>query len=320
MSLADQLRGTVIPAVPVPFDSDGEIDRELHDEYVRWMAKQPIGGVAVWSHTGRGLHLRPEQLLYVMESWRAVPDVPIVCGVGVPHWAQLPANEFSRTDAAIGVAAEMAAQAKRCGASAVMVHPPGDLLATADWAERVIQLHEAVCEVGLPVIAFYLYEAAGGLPYTSECIEQILHMDNVMGIKVATLDSVMTFQDIAAVVARVPGALLITGEDRFLGYSMAMGAEAALVGLAAACTDCTVHLVESWTARETSEFVEATRAIDAFAMSTFIYPLEGYIQRMLWALEIDGVLSRPAVDPFGPRLDPAERDRVAGAVGALRGG
>ncbi len=320
MSLADQLRGAVIPAVPVPFDAGGEIDRDLHDEYVGWMAQQRIGGVAVWAHTGRGLHLRPEQLLFVMESWRAVLDVPIVCGVGVPYWAELPRDRLTRTDAAIGVAAEMAVQAKRCGASAVMVHPPGDLLATADWAERVIQLHEAVCEVGLPVIAFYLYEAAGGLPYTSECIERILHMDNVMGIKVATLDSVMTFQEIAAVVARVPGALLITGEDRFLGYSMAMGAEAALVGLAAACTDNSVRLVESWTARKTSEFMTATRAIDAFAMETFFHPMEGYIQRMLWALEVDGVLSRAALDPFGPRLDPAERDRVAAAVGALRGG
>jgi len=256
----------------------------------------------------------------VMESWRRVPDLPIVCGVGVPHWAEFPGDKLTRTDAAIRVAAEMAVQAARCGASAVMVHPPGDLLATADWAERVLQLHEAVCEAGLPVIAFYLYEAAGGLPYTPECIERILNMDNCIGIKVATLDSVMTFQEIAAVVDRVPGALLITGEDRFLGYSMAMGADTALVGLAAACTDRTVHLVDSWTARATPEFLEATRAIDVFAMETFIPPMEGYIQRMLWALEADGVLSRPAVDPFGPRLDPAERHRVAAAVRSLREG
>ena len=50
----------------------------------------------------------------------------------------------------------------------------------------------------LPVIAFYLYEAAGGVAYDDATLHAILELPEVVGIKVATLDSVMTFQRIAA--------------------------------------------------------------------------------------------------------------------------
>ncbi len=45
---ADILRNALIPAVPVPFDAQGEIDAPAQERYARWMAKQPVEGVAVW--------------------------------------------------------------------------------------------------------------------------------------------------------------------------------------------------------------------------------------------------------------------------------
>ena len=74
----------------------------------------------------------------------------------------------------------------------------------------------------------------------------------MIGIKVATLDSVMTFQRIAALVRGTPGKLLITGEDRFLGYSILMGARAALVGMGAALTDLQCALLRSSRRRATT--------------------------------------------------------------------
>ena len=80
----------------------------------------------------------------------------------------------------------------------------------------------------LPVLAFYLYEAAGGVAYDDATLHAILDLPEVIGIKVATLDSVMTYQRIAAVLRSHPDKLLVTGEDRFLGYSVMLGARAAL--------------------------------------------------------------------------------------------
>ena len=51
------LHDVLIPAVPVPFDAQGKIDAPAQERYARWMVQQPIEGVAVWAHTGRGLRL-----------------------------------------------------------------------------------------------------------------------------------------------------------------------------------------------------------------------------------------------------------------------
>ena len=44
MEFTDRIRDRVVPAVPVPFDASGEIDTELQDQYVAWMADQAVGG------------------------------------------------------------------------------------------------------------------------------------------------------------------------------------------------------------------------------------------------------------------------------------
>ena len=212
----------------------------------------------------------------------------------------------------------MAEAAREGGASAVLVYPPTPLRDLGDRDRRVLEVHRAVAAVGLPVIAFYLYEAAGGISYSPNAIEELLHLDGVIGIKLATLDSVMTFQDIGALVSHQEDALLISGEDRFLGYSLTLGTDAALVGMAAACTDRCVALLDAWYERDLPTFVRLTAVLDNFSRATFSEPMEGYVQRMLWALEADGVIPVRVWDPFAPGLAEGERDIVAQAVRDLR--
>jgi 4-hydroxy-tetrahydrodipicolinate synthase len=167
----------------------------------------------------------------------------------------------------------------------------------------------------LPVIAFYLYEAAGGVAYDDATLDAILDLPGVIGIKVATLDSVMTFQRIAALMRRHPDKLLITGEDRFLGYSLLLGARAALVGMGAALPDLQVDLLRACAAEDWPHFVARSALCDRFAQATFVEPMEGYIRRMLWAAAADGALPPDACDdPWGPVLPQAERALVEQTV------
>ena len=62
------LHGALIPAVPVPFRADGRIDTAAQGRYAEWMARQPVDGVAVWAHTGRGLRLDPDQRAVVLRA------------------------------------------------------------------------------------------------------------------------------------------------------------------------------------------------------------------------------------------------------------
>jgi 4-hydroxy-tetrahydrodipicolinate synthase len=249
------------------------------------MQRQPVAGVAVWAHTGRGPHLTPDQRRLVLDSWRAaLPNKVIVAGAS---------------------SIEMAREAKRGGADALLAFPKRD---------NAIAYHAEIARE-LPVIAFYLYEAAGGVSYDDATLHAILALPGVIGIKVATLDSVMTFQRIAAVMRDHPDRLLITGEDRFLGYSLQMGARAALIGMGAALTALQAKALSAFRDGDHASFLRLSTQFDAFSQATFVAPMEGYIRRMLWALAADGVIPDDACDdPWGPALPAAERDQVRRAV------
>jgi 4-hydroxy-tetrahydrodipicolinate synthase len=276
--------GGLIPAVPVPFRGTA-VDEAALRKYAAWMSTQPIAGVAVWAHTGRGPHLTGEQRRLVLEIWReALPTRAIVAG----------ARDIT-----------MAIEARRGHADAILAFPQ---------AENPVEYHRRLGRE-LPVIAFYLYEAAGGVSYGDDDLNRILDLPEVIGIKVATLDSVMTFQRIAAIVRSHQDKLLITGEDRFLGYSLMLGAGAALIGMGAALTDLQAELLESHQSEDWARFHRLSAACDAFAQATFTQPMEGYIRRMLWALAEEGVIPPEACDdPWGPPLTEADRLSVQAAV------
>src|SRR6185436_13614533 len=151
--------------------------------------------------------------------------------------------------------------------------------------------HSRLSAIGLPLILFYLYEAAGGVSYSTTVLDELLSMPNVLGIKVATLDSVMTYQDIAEQIQnKHPDKLLITGEDRFLGYSLRRGAKAALVGLGAVFCELQSELIRAHIDSNADRFLELSDLADTLAEALFVEPMEGYIQRILCALAHLGVI------------------------------
>jgi 4-hydroxy-tetrahydrodipicolinate synthase len=286
-AVAARLDGGLVPAVPVPFrgSSIAEADQR---KYAEWMAGQPVAGVAVWAHTGRGPHLDAIQRRLVLDTWRsALPEGLIIAG----------ARDMA-----------MAREARAGGADALLAFPR---------AADAVAFHQAL-STELPVIAFYLYQAAGGTDYDDETLHRILDLPGVVGIKVATLDSVMTFQRIAAVLRAHPGKVLITGEDRFLGYSLMLGARSALIGMGAALTGLQAELLRAHAAERWDSFHRLSRACDELSQVTFVSPMEGYIRRMLWALAEEGVIPEDSCDdPWGPALAPSERDSVREAVRRL---
>ncbi|MFO0954055.1 MAG: dihydrodipicolinate synthase family protein [Isosphaeraceae bacterium] len=308
---ASRLRGSLIPAVPAPLAAGGDIDRPAQRAYARWLAHEPAEGVAVWAHTGRGLRLNESQRAYVLECWREVMVPPrfVLAAAGASH-------DLIDPEKVIIAARTMARQACGGGADGLLVHPPVAFRGHPDQDALVRAYHEAVAEAGLPLVLFFLYEEAGGLSYGPALLRQLLAMPAVLGIKVATLDSVMTFQDIARLVAdSAPGKVLITGEDRFLPYSLMCGAEAALIGMGAACTTLQARLIRAYREGRADEFLRLSGPVDDLARHTFRAPMEGYIQRMLWCLVHQGVIPREAAhDPWGPRLDPSEFDEIGRCV------
>ena len=288
--LTARLQWGLIPAVPVPFRGR-VLAEDAQSAYARWMATQPVAGVAVWAHTGRGPHLSADERRCVLTTWRAaLPSRVIVAGAD---------------------SVAMAREARAGGADALLAFPARD---------DPVGYHAALARE-LPVIAFYLYEAAGGVSYDAGTLHAVLELPQVVGIKVATLDSVVTFQRVAALVREHPGKVLITGEDRFFGYSLMMGARAALVGMGAALTDLQARLLSTFATGDAAGFLRLSATIDEFAAVTFAAPVDGYVRRMLWAAAVDARLPPDACDdPWGPALGGAEREAVIEALRRARAG
>lgn len=298
------LRHGLIPAVPVTFSASGQLDEDAQERYVAHMARQPVAGVAVWAHTGRGLRLGREQRIGVLQAWRAGlgPEKMLIAGVGGA--SEHAEHSSAYIDSALG----MARDALENGAHALLVFPPTPFARTPRSEDLILDYHRQLAAIGAPLILFYLYEDAGGISYSQGLLRKLLALPEVAGIKLATLDSVMTFQDVAALInAEFPGRLLITGEDRFLGYSLMCGAQAALIGMGAACTKLQRDLMDAYFAGRAAEFLALSEVVDKLSRALFVAPMEGYIRRVLWTLVHESVIGRESsYDPWGPQLPDGE--------------
>lgn len=308
--LKTALAGGLIPAMPVTFDREGRFHEPAHEAYVAFMSSQPIAGAAVWAHTGRGLLLDDETARVVMQQWRvALPAQPLIAGVGARSADSNPRH----------ATLAMALAAAEYGADALLVYPPAWLQDQEQRDSLVVKHHQQLAELGLPLVLFYLYEAAGGVCYTNSVLDELLALPNVIGIKMATLDSVMTYQDVARhIQTQHPDKLLITGEDRFLGYSLRRGAQAALIGMGAVCTDLQAELMAAHFSGNAERFLELSDLVDQLAEVLFIQPMEGYIGRVLFALAKLGVIPVEAAnDPWGPALTRPELENITSVLNAL---
>src|ERR687884_29392 len=115
--LRARLDGGLVAAVPVPFDRDGRLHAAAHESYLRHMASQPVAGVAVWAHTGRGLMLDEATARRVLADWRAaLPHSVVVAGAGSKR-SDDPARATHDSIA-------MAERAAALGADAVLAYAP----------------------------------------------------------------------------------------------------------------------------------------------------------------------------------------------------
>lgn len=303
--LADRLRGGLVPAILTPLSAGGDLDRRVLERYVDRVSVGSAA-LAVWAHTGRAPYLSPEQRELVLRVAVAGTALPIIAGVTAP--AGSAANEAIVTEHLLREGDRAAGH----GASALLVFPPVALAAHPDREEAARRIHERLARTfGLPILLFYLHGAAGGFPYSEELLRALLAIPQTAGIKLATLDAAITCQDVIRLVREEFGdRLAITGEDRMYGPSFQWGAEAALVGIAAAATHLSKAVVDAWTGRDAAGFLAASERLDRLAAVTFKAPIEGYVQRMLWVAAWEGSIPREAAyDPYGPGLP--ERDRAA---------
>ena len=297
----------LIPATVLPMHTDGGIDETALRSYIGWVAGQGPVALAINVDTGEGPHLSHDEKVRVLRVVREVTDLPIVAGLAGPS-----------TDAAVRQAREF----KAAGADALLVFPIPAYLSQPLDPRVPVAYHEAIADVGLPMILFQLQPALAGVNFETETLEAMASVDGVIAIKEASFDARRFVDTVRLLEGLARPITLLTGNDNFILESFVLGASGALIGFGAVMTREQVQMIEAWQAGRTDEAMALGRRVQRLADVVFAAPVGDYRVRLKECLRILGVLDSAHVRrPLLP-LDDAERAFLASVlieVGLLDG-
>ena len=116
-----------------------------------------------------------------------------------------------------------------------------------------VAYHEAIAEVGLPLILFQLQPALAGLNFEPDTLRAMASVEGVVAIKEASFDA-RRFVDTARLLEDLPRPItLLTGNDNFILESFFLGATGALIGFGAVMTREQVAMIDAWNAGRIDE-------------------------------------------------------------------
>lgn len=297
----------LIPATVLPMHADGSIDEPGLRSYITWIAEQGPVALAINVDTGEGPHLAHDEKVRVLEIVRAVTDLPIVAGVAGPY-----------TDAAVRQAHEFRA----AGADAFLVFPIPAYLSEPLDPQVPVAYHQAIAEVGLPLILFQLQPALGGLNFAPDTLRRMAAIDGVIAMKEASFDA-RRFVDTTRLLAELPRPItMLTGNDNFILESFMLGGTGALIGFGAIMTREQVAMIDAWKAGRVDEARSIGARVQRLADTVFAKPVGDYRVRLKECLVALGVIEAAHVRrPLMPISD-AERaslTAVLAEVGLLEG-
>ena len=285
----------LIPATVLPMHDDGSIDEPALRSYIAWVVEQGPVALAINVDTGEGPHLTHDEKVRTLQVVGGVTDIPIVAGLAGPS-----------TDAAVRQARDF----KAAGADALLVFPIPAYLSSPLDPQVPVKYHEAIADVGLPMILFQLQPALAGVNYENDVLQAMAEVDGVVAIKEASFDA-RRFVDTARLLEGLPKRItLLTGNDNFILESFLLGATGALIGFGAVMTREQVDMIRAWQDGRTDEAMALGRRVQRLADVVFAAPVGDYRVRLKECLRILGVLENAHVRrPLLPVSD-AERGHL----------
>jgi 4-hydroxy-tetrahydrodipicolinate synthase len=284
----------LIPATVLPMHPDGTIDEAGLRSYIAWVAEQGPVALAINVDTGEGPHLTHDEKVRVLQIVDDVTELPIVAGLAGPS-----------TDAAVRQARDFA----QAGADAFLVFPIPAYLSEPLDARVPVRYHEAIAEVGLPLILFQLQPALAGLNFEPDTLRAMASVEGVVAMKEASFDA-RRFVDTVRLLQDLPRPItMLTGNDNFILESFMLGATGALIGFGAVMTREQVEMIDAWTAGRIDEARALGRRIQRLADVVFAKPVGDYRVRLKECLVALGMLE--AAHVRRPLLGIGDEERAA---------
>lgn len=206
--MSAQTFGGIYPATLTPYTADGNVNGPLLKELVDAHLRAGVNGFYLGGGTGEGiLNSVPERL----EAVRAVMDqVGGRCRI-IVHVGAVATRE------AVTLAKEVATM----GVDAISALPPIFYRVPYD---AIVEFYRQIADAtDLPVLAYYI-PGASGMTFTDAQFDELLAIENVMGVKFSDYDLFMMQQ----LITRHPDAVVMSGNDQVLLGALAMGAHGSI--------------------------------------------------------------------------------------------
>jgi len=274
----------IIPACVVTFDADGKFDEGQYRHYLQWLLPQGPVALAINADTGEGPHLWPDERERVLRvAVDEEGDIPVIAGLSAMFTAQ---------------AVEEGKRARDAGARGLLVFPIPAYQGTPLDPAIPVAYHEAIAQgVGLPMVAFQLQPALGGVIFSEDTLRQIAAIDNVVALKEASFDArlyLLTRRLIEQLDRRID---LLTGDDNFVFESFVLGAEGALIGFGTLATAEQVEMVKLTTQGKWDEARAIWERILPLEEVVYGTPVRDYRARTKVALKELGVITSTSMRP-----------------------
>jgi 4-hydroxy-tetrahydrodipicolinate synthase len=297
------LRG-IVPACIITFDAEGQFDEAAYRHYLRWLLAQGPIALAINADTGEGPHLWPDERERVLRvAVDEARDIPIVAGLSASFTAQ---------------AVEEAKRAEQAGAAGLLVFPIPAYQGTPLDPALPVAYHEAIASsCGLPLIAFQLQPALGGVIFSEETLRRIAAIDSVVALKEASFDARL-YLATRRMIERLDRPIdLLTGDDNFIYESFVMGAEGALIGFGTLATNLQVEMYQLIRQARWQEARAIWERILPLEEAVYAQPVRDYRARTKIALKhlgvIDSTVMRPPLLPASEAASEAIRAALTAA-------
>ncbi|NHV99048.1 MAG: dihydrodipicolinate synthase family protein [Thaumarchaeota archaeon] len=288
-----------------PMKEDFEVDYEQLEDYVRWLVKHDIGGVAVNVDTGEGPHLYPEERVNILKVFsEIVPGgIPVIAGLHARNTME---------------AVRLGLEAKEAGADGLLVFPHPAFAGEPNESVICNYHSEISGKVDLPIIIFQLQPALGGVDFTPETLLRLASIKNVIAIKEASFDA-RKFVNVVHVLKKASRKIMIlTGNDNFIYESLVLGAEGGLLGFGTIAVEQQVEMFNLIAKGRLTEAREIWEELIPLEEAIFAQPVRDYRARLKEALVMMGVLKTSYVRPPLQPVSEKEREAIKQALRSLR--
>ena len=301
--------GGVYAATICPMTPAGALDEPAMARHFKSVLETDgMSGLLVNGHAGENIALTRDELSTAVRIAKSVAGQgKIVSGINA-----------ERTD----LAAQLAEDAARAGADAVMVFPPFSWALGAD--DRVIQAHHrAVAKAsGLPLFLFQGAVGAGKTAFAPATLSRLLEIESIVGIKEGSWETA-AYDATRRLTKRLrPDVGVMASGDEHLFPCFAIGSDGSLVSLAAVVPELIVALERAVLAGDMAQ----GRALHdkLYDLARIVYGAPGHLAtlRLKTCLVLLGRLGTATARSPIAALSDAEIDalrqglRAAGVLGA----